>query len=996
MAVLYLESDGLHLGSSVGNSSATPHLWTPANGVNTTTSYVWSSVAVTLPITETIDAIVLLGRRLTSTGTVSIAISNNGGSTVLQENAYPVTAMTAGGTGLAHVFLLSSSITGDGGTNWKVGIKSSSAGNAAFDRVNTTAGNWFFTFRRTTTASASSGDNFMLVPGIAPTTGTIASVTHTWSDTANTSYAGMVIGYNGTLQVPTTASTAYTMKMSHHIVVNPGGVFKVGVSAGDPIPSTSSFELTFVNSVNVDFGFYVRGSVYMYGTEKSSWHLLAADAAANATSLTLDTTPTGWKDNDEIALGPTGRTATHNELGAINGTVSSATISVDGFAGTGGGIVNARDGSAANKRQAEVLNLTRNIRFHGTSATLGSFFTALSGYVIDVVFQYVEFFYIGSNTTDKRGIELRSTTTGTIEVKGCSFHRGTVNGACGLLLWATAAYATANIYDNCAYLFSIHGFYIENVTANTSWACDRLAAVSGNNNATLAAIRFLKATPMTNIRSSASLGYGIDVESTSNISASSSEVHAHSNAKDGLRITPDISSASSWTTEWDFSGFYSWRNNVGFNFTYATARTIPMIWKNFYSIGNTLGGLRWSSSFPYLKVINSQLKGETNYSSAYHVYILNAFHMYLEFNNIDFGTITPIGTGTLEASDIVIAGNAQVGRLHCKNCIHSTKYVVGVDTATPPGAGSQFYWDGDDGTYHGFMEGQLRRIEYDTFTYNQDFVSSYENIGGKGSRGSIITATSAASTFGTGTAPNIIDGASTNNLYLTNGGAASGKWIKFDFGASYSPIITEATWRQSATTSLGTWQWEGSNDDTNWTVIGSSFTLGGATVQVQTSLSGNTTAYRYYRLAGQSGTMSHAPWIYELEFKLYYAPVSANGVVTPPTQKLKPLNANAKAESSPILVFLTSGESKSFTIKIRKIDGRTEGSLAYAGAEPRIILKKNDQMGVTSDTVVDTMAEAVGIWETFTVNTPAVTATGVLEYVVDCDGTVGWINIAGV
>lgn len=53
-----------------------------------------------------------------------------------------------------------------------------------------------------------------------------------------------------------------------------------------------------------------------------------------------------------------------------------------------------------------------------------------------------------------------------------------------------------------------------------------------------------------------------------------------------------------------------------------------------------------------------------------------------------------------------------------------------------------------------------------------------------------------------------------------------------------------------------------------WTDIGSTFTLGGATTQTITTLSGNTTGYRAYQLTGVSGTANSGPYIHEFEFKI--------------------------------------------------------------------------------------------------------------------------------
>ena len=111
--------------------------------------------------------------------------------------------------------------------------------------------------------------------------------------------------------------------------------------------------------------------------------------------------------------------------------------------------------------------------------------------------------------------------------------------------------------------------------------------------------------------------------------------------------------------------------------------------------------------------------------------------------------------------------------------------------------------------------------------------------------------------------------ASGNNSLIFSAQTTAGKEIKFDFLAGNSVKITEAKYYETSNTpAQGVWKWQGSADDTTYTDIGSSFTLAGAEVQTQTSLSGNTNNYRYYRLFGVSGSTSASGWNTEVEFKM--------------------------------------------------------------------------------------------------------------------------------
>jgi Tfp pilus assembly major pilin PilA len=149
---------------------------------------------------------------------------------------------------------------------------------------------------------------------------------------------------------------------------------------------------------------------------------------------------------------------------------------------------------------------------------------------------------------------------------------------------------------------------------------------------------------------------------------------------------------------------------------------------------------------------------------------------------------------------------------------------------------------------------------------------SYGQKGGSGNRSAIITVTSTA-TFGNGDVTKLIEGSSCHTISdsalggacsFTNG--LSSKEIKFDFGASYSPKITEFTWFQSNTSTHGTWKIAGSTNDTTYTDLATGLTLGGA---IRTTYAvTNTTAYRYYKLIQTGGTTSSSPWLREIWFKL--------------------------------------------------------------------------------------------------------------------------------
>lgn len=148
--------------------------------------------------------------------------------------------------------------------------------------------------------------------------------------------------------------------------------------------------------------------------------------------------------------------------------------------------------------------------------------------------------------------------------------------------------------------------------------------------------------------------------------------------------------------------------------------------------------------------------------------------------------------------------------------------------------------------------------------------TSYANTGGTGDRTAIITVTASASLIASGAVSNLVNGNTAENNTWFNA-RTDGK-ITFDFGSGNLKIIDTFKWYQSNNSNHGTWKWEGSNDGSSYSDVGSSFTfdggIAGAAKEFTAPLSGNTLAYRYWRLTQVSGTCNTGPFIREMEFKL--------------------------------------------------------------------------------------------------------------------------------
>ena len=174
---------------------------------------------------------------------------------------------------------------------------------------------------------------------------------------------------------------------------------------------------------------------------------------------------------------------------------------------------------------------------------------------------------------------------------------------------------------------------------------------------------------------------------------------------------------------------------------------------------------------------------------------------------------------------------------------------------------------GETGDY-----GEWKPIKYTGSHGTNGYYLDFKNAGvvyETGDRRSSITVTHSGLTVAGGTVNGMLDGVS--DAYGISAwfaaSVSSGAYLRFEFDSA--KVITENKWYQNTTHSGATWQWQGSNDATNWTNIGSSFQMTCSTAnqgEVNTQLNGNTTAYTYYQMLYVSGSNNANPYWQEIEF----------------------------------------------------------------------------------------------------------------------------------
>lgn len=100
------------------------------------------------------------------------------------------------------------------------------------------------------------------------------------------------------------------------------------------------------------------------------------------------------------------------------------------------------------------------------------------------------------------------------------------------------------------------------------------------------------------------------------------------------------------------------------------------------------------------------------------------------------------------------------------------------------------------------------------------------------------------------------------------------------------------------------------------------------------------------------------------------------------SEQMSPGSAALKLQSASVLVATPSGKVATPIVQVQKNAG-------YAGNAARLILKRQDSMGITSDQVIATFSAGSGSWQALSGASPSAPQDGVFEFIVDCDGTAG-------
>jgi hypothetical protein len=407
----------------------TSYLDSEAGNTALTTSYVTSSAFT--PGAITCDGIaVKVALRATSptTQTFSVALYNSTDSalvagtevTIKVSNVPTCVSATTNEAGWVF-FKWSSPVLLTAGKAYKVEAKTSAGSMINLFRDGT-AGNWSRYLRTTISQSPVAGD-VMHIQREYTGSDTGTSYIITMNQTANTDYGvgtdgvvAMTIGNGCHLTYGTSAATNYYLKLSGNLIVYNGGYLDVGTT-GTAIPRDSTAVLEFDPVADGGMGLLVQsgGFLNMQGLSRTSGKNIVSaklntDEAIGQTVLGVDT-DTGWLNGDEIGIASTTRTYWQCEKRTLSGNANASDITVSAS------LTYAHSGTSPT--QAEVINITRNVKFRSATSTLMTYMYLKATSVTDI--DWTEIYYVGHTTAGTYGITVE-TTTGSFNMQYSSLH----------------------------------------------------------------------------------------------------------------------------------------------------------------------------------------------------------------------------------------------------------------------------------------------------------------------------------------------------------------------------------------------------------------------------------------------------------------------------------------------------------------------------------------------------------------------------------------------
>jgi hypothetical protein len=465
----------------VCSAVANAFLDSEASTTGSTTAYVESQAFTPGAVTVDGLAVKIKSRNASASGTFSIRLAQAGVTVAGTEVVVNVSDIVTDVADEAGWFLVSfAGVLLVAATAYTLSIKTSVNAQVTLYR-DATLGNWSRMIRTNTTGAPAAADN-MYIAGEWTAAGTKTNRTVTMDSSATINYggasttlAGFGISNGGTLVWGTTVGTTFILRLAAMMTVWRGGILNMGTT-GTPCPRLGGQKLQFNCAADGDYGLKMYGTWSGQGLGRTigkdvTQCLLNVDLAAAGTTYNVNA-DTGWLNGDVVAVATTTKTATQAESSTLNANAGASSFTVSA------GVTNAHSGTSPT--QAEVILLSRNVSVEAVTAGQTTYVFIGTAAIVDL--DWVQFRYLGTTTSPKRGIEI-STTTGSVAMSYCSLRDFDTGG----IVTVGAAWNNITI-DNLVSFFSGAGVRhtVDLIaTTGTAWSftdCTLINATTGNFN----------------------------------------------------------------------------------------------------------------------------------------------------------------------------------------------------------------------------------------------------------------------------------------------------------------------------------------------------------------------------------------------------------------------------------------------------------------------------------------------------------------------------------
>jgi len=475
---------------------------------------------------------------------------------------------------------------------------------------------------RTTTTQAPAANDQLHVLGEWTAPATKTSRTVTMDNNSSTSFGptvsggppeGMTVGVGGTLDWARASATKLVLKGLLYVKL--GGTMNIGVS-GSPVTATAEYQMDSV--ANVDSGMWVAGTLNIYGPSLATTQtVLTADVSSGTAVLSVGST-SGWSAGDSLGIASTTRTWSQCEQKMIQSVDSGTQVTLTT------NLSYAHGGTAP--VVAEVVHLTRSVKIHGASSSLQGYILFTESSVANV--EYAEFYYLGSNNSNQRGIDAytRPDYSGSLRIEYSSLHDFVVAGSTGLM-------THGGLFNNLTFRHNVdYGVYQQLVyldnTTNSAWDISYNTAMSAQSSAQGMFRLGGLAGVFTHNTAAGSAAYGFYLDTSSAV-GSFSDNTAHSCGLYGLQINSAPAQGSV------LSRVSIWRNNTK-GMILPTLQDVTF--EDFTMFGNLDANIWFGTSASYNVVFSGLVSnGDTSFSTTtgiawngdvanrnYRTYVLNS------------------------------------------------------------------------------------------------------------------------------------------------------------------------------------------------------------------------------------------------------------------------------------------------------------------------------------------------------------------------------------